>query len=392
MNFPITEIELIQKMRGEDSFTQYKKEINNAESLAEEMVAFANSDGGYILVGIDEDKQGKGVAFGISNIKNLNNHISNASSENCVPAIFPKTQSLIIENKDVVIIYIEKGKQCPYRTKSGKYLMRAGADKRAVSQEELSRMLQASGSFHVEELPVRGANVETALDMIKLAQFFEKTYNGVSITSQLEENKQSLATLLNNLGIANESELNLVGLMFFGKTPQRFRPLLEIKAVSFYGNDITDTQYLANDDFGGTLDTQFEMAVNFVVKNLLKKQPQGQGYNSIGQLEISTIAIEEAIANALVHRDYSKLGSIKIFIFQDRVEILSPGAMPNHLTIEQIKNGNAVPRNPILLGYATKLMPYKGTGTGIRRMIHEHPRTELFNDREGQQFKVVFWR
>ncbi len=185
MNFPITEIELIQKMRGEDSFTQYKKEINNAESLAEEMVAFANSDGGYILVGIDEDKQGKGVAAGISNIKNLNNHISNASSENCVPAIFPKTQSLIIENKDVVIIYIEKGKQCSYRTKSGKYLMRAGADKRAVSQEELSRMLQASGSFHIEELPVRGANVETALDMIKLAQFFEKTYNGVSITSKL---------------------------------------------------------------------------------------------------------------------------------------------------------------------------------------------------------------
>jgi ATP-dependent DNA helicase RecG len=143
---------------------------------------------------------------------------------------------------------------------------------------------------------------------------------------------------------------------------------------------------------GGTLDQQFERAVNFIVAHLLKKQPQGQGFNSVGELEISKIALEEAIANALVHRNYSKMGSVRIFVFQNRVEIISPGALPNHLTIEQVKNGNAVPRNPILLGYATRLMPYRGTGSGIRRMLQEHPNTDLINDSEGQQFTVIFWR
>ncbi len=107
---------------------------------------------------------------------------------------------------------------------------------------------------------------------------------------------------------------------------------------------------------------------------------------------VVVIQVEEAIANALVHRNYDKAGSVRIFVFQNRVEIISPGAMPNHLTIEQVKNGNAIPKNPILLGYAIKLMPYRGTGSGIRRMIEEHPNTELINDREGQQFKVIFWR
>ncbi len=381
MNFPLTETELLQKLRtGEDSFTQYKSEVKHTDSLAEEMV------------GIAEDETGRGKVVGVQNLKSLNNHISNASSENTVPAIIAKTESLVIDDKVVVVIQVEEGNQKPYRTKGGKYIVRSGADKRAVSQEELSRMFQASGNYHIEELAVRGAAIETELDRFKFSEYFEKNFNGQSLVSYLEENEQGLHILLTNLGIAINAQLNLVGLLFFAKNPQRLRPLLEIKAVSFYGNDLADTRYIANNDIGGTLDQQFERAVNFVVSNLLKQQPAGEGFNSRGILEISKIALEEAIANALVHRNYDKAGSVRIFVFQNRVEIISPGAMPNHLTIEQVKNGNAIPKNPILLGYAIKLMPYRGTGSGIRRMIQEHPNTELINDREGQQFKVIFWR
>jgi ATP-dependent DNA helicase RecG len=163
----LTEQALLAKLQtGEDSFTQFKRHIHSDVQLSEEIVAFANSDGGYILIGIDEDKMGKGVLIGIENTKNLNNHISNASMEHCIPPVFPKMQTLLIDHKIVVVLYIEKGIQQPYRTKSGKYLMRSGADKRAVSQEELSRMLQGSGSFHVEELPIRGAIIEQALHSI----------------------------------------------------------------------------------------------------------------------------------------------------------------------------------------------------------------------------------
>lgn len=126
--------------------------------------------------------------------------------------------------------------------------------------------------------------------------------------------------------------------------------------------------------------------------NLHKQQPQGASFNSQGMLEISKVALEEALVNALIHRDYGKTSPVRVFVFQNRVEIVSPGALPNHLTVEQIKNGNAVPRNPILLSYATKLLPYRGLGSGISRILKEHPATEFINDSEGQQFKVILSR
>lgn len=393
MNFPISETDVRLMLRtGEDTFTQFKTEVKNAESLAEEMVAFANGKGGYILIGIAEDAQGGGKVVGVENLKFLNNHISNTASENCIPALFPQSQTLIVDDKPVVVIYIEEGNQKPYRTKSGKYLMRAGADKRSVSQEELSRMFQASGSYHIEELAIRGAAIDTELDRIKLYEYFEAQHEGKSVSAHLEETKQHFETFLNNLGIAQKHQLNLVGLLFFGKNPQRFRPVLEVKCVSFFGNELGDTTYRSSTDIGGGLDRQFEQSLAFIMVNLHKQQPQGASFNSQGMLEISKVALEEALVNALIHRDYGKTSPVRVFVFQNRVEIVSPGALPNHLTVEQIKNGNAVPRNPILLSYATKLLPYRGLGSGISRILKEHPATEFINDSEGQQFKVILSR
>jgi len=393
MNFPLTETELQLKLRtGEDSFTQFKSEIKNAESLAEEMVAFANSKGGYILVGIAENEKGEGEIVGVANLKSLNNHISNTSTENCVPAIFPQVQTLLLEEKAVVVIKIEEGNQKPYRTESGKYIMRAGADKRSVSQEGLSRMFQVGGAFHIEELGIRDANIDSELDRIKLFEYFEGQHEGKSVSVHLEESQQTLETLLNNLGIAQKDQLNLVGILFFGKNPQRFRPVLEVKCVSFYGNDLADTSYRSNEDIGGNLERQFERSLQFITANLHKIQPKGESFNSVGGLEISKVALEEAIVNALVHRDYSRTSSIRIFVFQNRAEIVSPGALTNHLTIEQIKNGNAISRNPILVSYSSKILPYRGLGSGISRILKEHPSTEFINDQIGQQFKVVLWR
>ena len=375
---------------GEDSFTQFKRQIDSELQLAEEMVAFANTDGGYILIGIGEDSNGQGMVVGVDNLKKLNNQISNASSEHCVPSVFPKMETLLVDEKRVVVLFIEKGIQQPYRTKSGKYLMRSGADKRAVSQEEMSRMLQSSGSFHIEELPIREANIETTLDKTSFYFFFEKLFD-VSLVQHMETEKQSLAQVLNNMNVAHNEELNLVGLLLFGRQPQRFRPSFILKAVGFYGNDIADTRYLSSEDISGTLDVQFKNGMNFLKSNLLKMQ-RGQGFNSLGELEISEIALEEFLVNALIHRDYNKLGSVQLLVFQDRVEIINPGHLVNHLTIENIKSGNAIPRNPILLSYASKILPYRGLGSGIRRALVAHPNTQLINEKDAQQFKVIMWR
>ena len=380
----------IKLKKGEDSFTQFKRQADNAQSIAEEMVAFANSGGGYIFIGVDENNNGEGIITGVQNISALNNLISNASTEICVPPVYPVMQTLLMDEKKVVVLYIEEGLQKPYRTKSGKYLMKAGADKRAVSQEELSRMLQQGHSFHTEELPVRDAMIETALEKSSFYFFFEKEYNEALI-NYLEKENQSLQNILTNLNLARGNELNLVGLLFFSKQPQKFRPSFICKSVSFYGKEIEDNRYLSSEDINGTLETQYKNGMNFLKSNLLKRQ-QTESFNSLGKIEISEIALEEFFVNALIHRDYSNLGSIQLLVFTDRVEIINPGHLINHLSIENIKSGNAIPRNPILLSYASKILPYRGLGSGIRRALKAHPNTELINDTANQKFKVILWR
>lgn len=111
-----------------------------------------------------------------------------------------------------------------------------------------------------------------------------------------------------------------------------------------------------------------------------------------GQAEIPRIVWEELIANALIHRDYFISAPVRVLVFADRVEIISPGHLPNHLTIENIKAGNSNMRNPILASFAAKLLPYRGLGSGLLRALRAWPQIELIDDRAGNLFKVIVTR
>ena len=97
-------------------------------------------------------------------------------------------------------------------------------------------------------------------------------------------------------------------------------------------------------------------------------------------------------ANALIHRDYFISAPVRLLIFTDRVEIISPGHLPNNLTIANIKAGNSNIRNPILASFAAKLLPYRGLGSGLLRVLKAYPAIELIDDREGNLFKVIVTR
>ena len=137
--------------------------------------------------------------------------------------------------------------------------------------------------------------------------------------------------------------------------------------------------------------------MGFLRRNLHKLQ-NGQSFNSTGKWEVPKVALEEAVANALIHRDYFISSSIRAFVFADRVEIISPGHLPNTATIETIKAGIQIVRNPILASFAPKLgFPYRGLGTGVPRMIQECRNAdlsepELIGDKTGEVFKVIFCR
>lgn len=180
----------------------------------------------------------------------------------------------------------------------------------------------------------------------------------------------------------------MAGLLFFGKDPQSIRPAFTIKAVSYYGNDIAGTQYRSKPkDFRGTIPELFDRGIDFLMSNLAHLQT-GEGFNTPGKLEISRVALEELMQNALVHRDYFKNSPIRLFIFDNRIEIISPGKLPNSLTVEEIKFGNPVIRNNQLVALGSHTLPFGGLGSGIRRALEEEPDIELINDSEGEQFIV----
>lgn len=199
--------------------------------------------------------------------------------------------------------------------------------------------------------------------------------------------------ILKNLNCEREGFLNLTGLLLFGKNQDRFLPASFIHCVAYYGTDIGETEFIDKMEAKGTLLVQFEGAMAFLKRNLRRLPVVGLGFNQPGKLEIAENAIQEAIVNALLHRDYSYPASIRVLIFTDRVEITSPGRLPNHLEIEQIKTGIAFSRNQILARLGNLILPYEGLGSGIRRILIEHPETELISDeKHGDQFIVLFRR
>lgn len=141
----------------------------------------------------------------------------------------------------------------------------------------------------------------------------------------------------------------------------------------------------------GTLPELFEKGMSFLKANLHNIQA-GQGFNSIGKLEISEVALEEILQNALVHRDYTRNAPIRLLIFDNRVEIISPGCLPDGLTVGSIKLGSAVVRNPFIANFCAKTMPYRGLGSGIIRALQEEPNIKFINEPVGMQFISVINR
>ena len=228
--------------------------------------------------------------------------------------------------------------------------------------------------------------------MVAFSQFFENEYG-----ESLDEQSLTPTQLLENMNlmvasnISTECQLNYAGALLFAKRPQIKPPVFLIKAVAFYGTDITDDQYIDSRDIAGKLSEMFAQALSFCMMNIRYLQ-NDQGFNSIGEPEIPKIVFEELIANALIHRDYFVSAPIRLLVFSDRVEIISPGHLPNNLTIENIKMGNSNIRNPILASFASKLLPYRGLGSGILRAYKAYPEIELIDDRQNNLFKAVIKR
>jgi len=374
-------LELIDK--GEDSRTQFKKNVTNAVQLAQEMVAFSNSKGGFIIIGVDD--LGNVAGLDNSDLRRMNQLISNSANENVKPPITPLSEIIRVGDKKVLLIDIKEGVNKPYCTAEGIYFTKVGSDKRKISQEELMRLFQESGKIYADEMIVHDSSVND-IDKEFFYTFYEKQYG-----ENIEAAGIPLDKILENLSLARETKLNLAGLLLFGKNPQRYEPVFLIKAVSFFGNEMGGTQYRDSEDIDGNISKQYRNGMAFLLRNL-KKIQKGRNFNTLGILEVSEIALQEILVNALIHRDYFIGAPIRILIFDNRIEIDNPGKLPNSLTIENMKTGISCIRNRIIASYAFKMLPYRGLGSGIIRALKDEPNMEFINNTSAERFKVIIRR
>ncbi len=295
----------------------------------------------------------------------------------------PLTENVSHPDGTVLVITIPEGISKPYMDKNGTIWVKSSADKRrATSREEIQRLFQQASLVYADETPVPGLGVGD-IDMPYFELFFKDQFG-----ESLADHNVPLPQILANMNLMNGGFLNVAASLLFAKAPQFRLPAFIVKAVAYPGNSIEDQRYLDSRDIVGKLADVFQQTLGFVVSNTRAIQGE-QSINSIGEAAVPRIVWEELLANALVHRDYFVTAPVRIFVYANRVEIISPGHLPNNLTVENIKAGNSNIRNPILASFSAKLLPYRGLGSGVLRALKEYPEIEFVDDREGNLFKVI---
>lgn len=375
---------LLSLIRGGETTTlQLKENVTNATSIAQEMVAFSNSKGGLLVIGV-HDKTGDVTGLSFSEIQRINSLLVTAAQEQVKSPIVIETQPVDIEGKKVIVATIPQGEDKPYMDKDGLIFVKNGSDKRKVtSKDELRRLLQAGGYMYAEETLIPNSTPNN-INFDKFKEFYEKKYQETCTKDDLER-------YLVNLRLSESGKLNLAGALCFGASPQKLFPGFFIAAVWFWGNSLADQDYRSSENLTGTLDQQYRKAFDFVYAKLQKIQGD-QSFNSLGIPEVPEVVLQELITNALIHRDYYISDTIRLFVFDNRIEIISPGKLPNNLTEAQIRRGIRKKRNSLLDSFAPDLIPYRGVGSGIVRALQAYPHIDFINDIEGEQFKVVIHR
>ena len=401
---------LKQIKAGEVSGVQFKERILDKYDIACELVAFSNSHGGKLVVGI-KDKTGETNALSYSEVQETTNLLSDIASENVVPSILIKIDTVEVEDGNLVVATVKEGLNKPYHDNKGIVWVKNGADKRKVfDNAELAEMMTDCGSFAPDEAGVRDATVND-LDATTIKQFlgnrFERVlekkgltgdaFNEASldmICSAIAKGHDCEKILRNLRFIRPDGTLTVAAMLLFGKYTQRWMPMMTAKCICFAGNSVGSKVFRdkVNDaDMEGNLLHQYDTIMDFFTRNLHNVQV-GDEFNSMGKLEIPYTSLVEFTVNSLVHRSLNMKAPVRIFIFDNRVEIHSPGALPNGLTIDDIKAVTSMPRNMFLFNNAIYLLPYTGVGSGITRALDEDVNVTFMNNDKAQEFVITVWR
>jgi len=352
--------ELIEQ--GENATVEFKSAEVRAESVAREMVAFANTHGGTLLLGVEDS----GALSGVTR-EGCEEWIANIARSNVVPALAPSTSVLEVAGKKIWVVEVSRGPHKPYQTVDGKFWIRVGSTNRQATKEELSRLFQMAGLVHFDISPVESTGLSD-LEPKLLDSYWRTCYQIPYLELDAEEQLRILQNADILVPLDQGWAVSIGGLLVFGKDPQRRAPQASVVFAVYRGASLTD-ELIDKKTVEGTLPELVERTAA-LVKLFLPSPSTVEGLQRKEHEAIPQKVIREALVNAVCHRDYSIVNQrISVYLFGDRLEITSPGRLGNTLSIEKIKVGNSAPRNMFLLRHLDNLRYIDGLGRGVPMML-----------------------
>ncbi len=374
---------------GEDATMEFKREMPHRDSMADEIAAFANSDGGTILIGIDDNREIVGID--LQKLDQIEKTVVEICDDNIEPTVLIFTEKFRLDDKNLLRIKIPSS-FFVHKTVNG-YFTRQEKTKREMSTAQLVRLFHARSQpriTHFDALPVPNTYRRT------LRESLYQRFITEDVSEDMIEDLLLKRTLLVKEG--RQIRASVAGVLMCHDTPDEFIYNSFIQAVYYSGKQKDANYQIDAKDFRGPLDQQIIDAFKFVEKH--NKVSARKEVGRVDRPQYSMRAVFEAIVNAVVHRDYSKGESkIRLFMFADRLELYSPGALVNTVTIEKLPYSQAT-RNELLArllseinldddvgGQVKRRHFLEGRGEGVGIILNESeelsgkiPEYELHND------------
>lgn len=396
-----TKTELLEMIRnGENSGVEFKRDDIDNRKLAKELVAFSNFEGGMVLLGVEDD----GTVSGITR-QNLEEWVMTACRDKIRPAIIPFYEVIreVEPGKDVAVVRVTRGLDVHsvWHDSRDFYYIRVGTESRDASKEELARLFQQRGFMRAELRPVSGAMLAD-LDKRRLRDYFSRVRQQEGIPEG--DDAVEWNTLLLNTELMVDEGITMAGLLLFGTNPNRFLPHAGIDAVALPG---TEMDYNAREraqlrgpmtpllDRDGKIveNGLVEQAVEFVKRHTKVDTVLEDGVRRQERWTYPEEVLRETIVNALIHRDYLMMSTdIQLALYSDRLEIASPGRLPNGITPARMRTGCRAARNQLLKDIMRDYRYLEHMGMGIPRKVirgmRTHNGTEPALIEQGEQFTV----
>jgi len=357
--------------QGEGYNLEFKESFS--DSLAKDICAFANANGGRILLGISDDRKIRGISI----TNRIKSQIYDSARK-----FDPKLEVNLEDFENILVVNVPEGTNKPYSV-GGKFYVRQGTNSQQLSRDEIREFFKREGLILFDEKINEKFDFNQDFNENAYTTFLEKS--GIKPVLKKED-------ILRNLELMENAHLKNAGVLLFCNKVTRFFLNATITCALFQGRD--KVNILDRKEFYGDIYSNYQNAIEYLKIKLNTEYIIKTAGPREEKIELPEEALREAVLNAIAHRDYFSNADIQIYIFKDRIEITNPGGLVPGIKISDLGK-KSLSRNKLLFGLMQRMNLVEKVGSGIKRMresMKEYRLKEPKIETDENWFTITFER